>query len=88
MQVQDSTPGVAALGLRVDGARLWDSLMRLAQIGATAKGGVCRLALTERDRGRATCSSDGRRRSAARCASMRSATSLRAARVRATTCRP
>ncbi|CAG9219583.1 Zn-dependent hydrolase [Burkholderia vietnamiensis] len=50
MQVQDSTPGVAALGLRVDGARLWDSLMRLAQIGATANGGVCRLALTERDR--------------------------------------
>ncbi|MDN7909050.1 Zn-dependent hydrolase [Burkholderia cepacia] len=50
MQVQDSTPGVAASGLRVDGARLWDSLMRLARIGATDKGGVCRLALTELDR--------------------------------------
>jgi len=35
--------------LRVNGARLWDSLMRLAQIGATPKGGVCRLALSELD---------------------------------------
>ena len=36
--------------LRVNGARLWNSLMQLAKIGATAKGGVCRLALTELDR--------------------------------------
>ncbi|QBR01230.1 Zn-dependent hydrolase [Paraburkholderia pallida] len=36
--------------LRVNGARLWDSLERMAQIGRTAKGGVCRLALTELDR--------------------------------------
>jgi beta-ureidopropionase / N-carbamoyl-L-amino-acid hydrolase len=36
--------------LRVNGARLWGSLERMAQIGATAKGGVCRLALTELDR--------------------------------------
>ena len=36
--------------LRVDGTRLWDALMELAQIGATAKGGVCRLALTDLDR--------------------------------------
>ncbi|MEG2045854.1 MAG: Zn-dependent hydrolase [Comamonas sp.] len=36
--------------LRTDGARLWQSLMDLAQIGATPKGGVCRLALTELDR--------------------------------------
>jgi N-carbamoyl-L-amino-acid hydrolase len=36
--------------LRVDGARLWRSLMDLAQIGATARGGVCRLALTDLDR--------------------------------------
>jgi beta-ureidopropionase / N-carbamoyl-L-amino-acid hydrolase len=36
--------------LRVDGARLWASLERMAQIGATPKGGVCRLALTELDR--------------------------------------
>ena len=26
--------------------RLWQSLMDLAQLGATVKGGVCRLALT------------------------------------------
>ncbi|MCA0243920.1 MAG: Zn-dependent hydrolase [Proteobacteria bacterium] len=36
--------------LRVDGRRLWDSLMALARIGATPKGGVCRLALTDLDR--------------------------------------
>ncbi len=36
--------------LHVDGARLWRRLMTLANIGATEKGGVCRLALTELDR--------------------------------------
>ena len=36
--------------LRIDGARLWRSLMDLAQIGATPKGGVRRLALTDLDR--------------------------------------
>ena len=36
--------------LRIDGQRLWDSLMTLAQIGGTPKGGVCRLALTELDK--------------------------------------
>ena len=36
--------------LRVNGERLWRSLMELARIGATAKGGVKRLALTETDR--------------------------------------
>jgi N-carbamoyl-L-amino-acid hydrolase len=36
--------------LQVHSARLWDSLMALAQIGATDKGGVRRLALTELDR--------------------------------------
>ena len=36
--------------LRIDGARLWRSLMELAQIGATSKGGVRRLALTDLDR--------------------------------------
>ena len=34
----------------VDSARLWQSLMDLARLGATAKGGVCRLALTDLDR--------------------------------------
>jgi beta-ureidopropionase / N-carbamoyl-L-amino-acid hydrolase len=43
-----SVPNLSAL--RVNGARLWGSLERMAQIGATAKGGVCRLALTELDR--------------------------------------
>jgi N-carbamoyl-L-amino-acid hydrolase len=36
--------------LRINGQRLWDSLMELAQIGATPKGGVKRLALTDLDR--------------------------------------
>ncbi|WP_397535309.1 Zn-dependent hydrolase [Roseateles sp.] len=36
--------------LRIDGQRLWNSLMELARIGATDKGGVCRLALTELDK--------------------------------------
>ncbi|WP_043237484.1 Zn-dependent hydrolase [Stutzerimonas azotifigens] len=36
--------------LHIDSNRLWQSLMQLAEIGATAKGGVCRLALTELDR--------------------------------------
>ena len=35
---------------RVDGGRLWSSLMEMAKIGATANGGVCRLALTDLDR--------------------------------------
>nr|WP_244965085.1 Zn-dependent hydrolase [Pseudomonas hunanensis] len=34
----------------VDSNRLWQSLMDLARLGATAKGGVCRLALTDLDR--------------------------------------
>lgn len=36
--------------LQVHSSRLWDSLMQLAQIGATDKGGVRRLALTDLDR--------------------------------------
>jgi N-carbamoyl-L-amino-acid hydrolase len=36
--------------LRIDGQRLWRSLMALAQLGATDKGGVCRIALTDLDR--------------------------------------
>ncbi len=36
--------------LRINGPRLWDSLMQLAAIGATPKGGVCRLALTDLDK--------------------------------------
>ncbi|TWA72807.1 N-carbamoyl-L-amino-acid hydrolase [Azospirillum brasilense] len=36
--------------LRIDGDRLWRTLMDLATIGATPKGGLCRLALTDLDR--------------------------------------
>src|SRR5438067_13107086 len=40
----------ATLEVRVNGGRLWQSLMDLAAIGATPKGGVCRLTLTDLDR--------------------------------------
>jgi N-carbamoyl-L-amino-acid hydrolase len=36
--------------LRINGTRLWNALMELAKIGATDKGGVKRLALTDLDR--------------------------------------
>ena len=36
--------------LQIDAQRLWDCLMQTAQIGATAKGGICRLSLTDLDR--------------------------------------
>jgi N-carbamoyl-L-amino-acid hydrolase len=36
--------------VRIDGDRLWNSLMEMAKIGATDKGGVCRLALTDVDK--------------------------------------
>jgi len=36
--------------LKVNASRLWDSLMELASLGATPKGGVRRLALTDLDR--------------------------------------
>jgi beta-ureidopropionase / N-carbamoyl-L-amino-acid hydrolase len=49
---------------RIDGKRLWDSLMGMAAIGATPKGGVRRLTLTDvdkrgRDRFRAECEAAG-----------------------------
>ena len=49
---------------RIDGKRLWDSLMSMAEIGATPKGGVRRLTLTDvdrrgRDRFRAECEAAG-----------------------------
>ncbi|TMG82635.1 MAG: Zn-dependent hydrolase [Betaproteobacteria bacterium] len=44
------SPASATAALRVDGGRLWRSLMELAEIGATPKGGVRRLALTDLDR--------------------------------------
>jgi beta-ureidopropionase / N-carbamoyl-L-amino-acid hydrolase len=36
--------------VRINGDRLWASLMELAKIGATPKGGVCRLTLTDLDK--------------------------------------
>lgn len=55
---------VARTNQRIDGKRLWDSLMKMAKIGATAKGGVRRLTLTDvdkrgRDRFRAECERAG-----------------------------
>ena len=49
---------------RIDGKRLWDSLMGFAEIGATPKGGVRRLTLTAvdkraRDKFRAECEALG-----------------------------
>jgi N-carbamoyl-L-amino-acid hydrolase len=36
--------------LQIDANRLWECLMQTAQIGATPKGGICRLTLTDLDR--------------------------------------
>jgi beta-ureidopropionase / N-carbamoyl-L-amino-acid hydrolase len=36
--------------LQINANRLWDSLMEMAKIGATQKGGVCRLTLTDLDK--------------------------------------
>ena len=36
--------------LSIDSARLWATVQETARIGATAKGGLCRLALSEEDR--------------------------------------
>ena len=44
-----NTPSLIS-ALRINGTRLYSSLQQLATIGATPKGGVCRLALTELDR--------------------------------------
>ena len=35
---------------KINGERLWQSLMEMARIGATEKGGSCRLALTDEDK--------------------------------------
>ena len=39
----------ADTNLRINGTRLWSSLMAMAEIGATPKGGVNRLTLTDLD---------------------------------------
>ncbi len=45
-----ATKALADEPLAINGKRLWDSLMELAKIGATPRGGVRRLALTDLDR--------------------------------------
>ena len=57
-------PHDPATNQRIDGKRLWDTLMGFAEIGATPKGGVRRLTLTDvdkrgRDRFRAECEALG-----------------------------
>src|SRR5580704_11133526 len=42
--------GLALQNLQINPQRLWDTLMQTAQIGGTAKGGICRLTLTDLDR--------------------------------------
>ncbi len=42
--------GMDSGNLRINADRLWDSLMEMARIGGTDKGGVCRIALTDLDR--------------------------------------
>ena len=50
MLAMRSIPPVAMKNLTIDAERLWDDLMETARIGATPKGGICRLTLTELDR--------------------------------------
>ena len=46
-----NTAGAAtATECKINGERIWDSLMQMAKIGATEKGGCCRLALTDLDK--------------------------------------
>jgi N-carbamoyl-L-amino-acid hydrolase len=41
---------LSSQNLQINAQRLWDALMQTAQFGATAKGGICRLTLTDADR--------------------------------------
>ena len=41
---------MANTNLKIDPEKLWDDLMETAQIGATEKGGINRLTLTDLDR--------------------------------------
>ncbi|MDN5486582.1 MAG: Zn-dependent hydrolase, partial [Pseudomonas sp.] len=45
----DPSQHLLGQGALVSRERLWQSLMDLARLGATQKGGVCRLALTDLD---------------------------------------
>src|SRR5438445_3128423 len=48
--VQGANKEHAMPELRINGDRLWASLMEMAKIGATPKGGECRLTLTDLDK--------------------------------------
>jgi N-carbamoyl-L-amino-acid hydrolase len=50
MSVNPETLNTAAAEHKINGERIWDSLMQMAKIGATEKGGCCRLALTDLDK--------------------------------------
>ena len=50
MTMNTATEVLQSSQSHINGERLWQSLMELAQLGATVKGGVCRLALTDLDR--------------------------------------
>lgn len=47
---ETSPQALGAAALQVNGERLWKSLMEMAKIGATQKGGCCRIALTDEDK--------------------------------------
>lgn len=46
----NTATAIDTTSVRINGERLWASLMELAKIGATPKGGVCRLTLTDLDK--------------------------------------
>ncbi|HEY1931966.1 MAG TPA: M20 family metallo-hydrolase [Acetobacteraceae bacterium] len=48
--MSESEPPVPAGNIAVNGDRMWDTIMETARIGATPKGGICRLTLTDLDR--------------------------------------
>ena len=51
MGIHAATAGPAEMtNIPINGDRLWASLMQMAEIGATEKGGNCRLALTDVDK--------------------------------------
>jgi N-carbamoyl-L-amino-acid hydrolase len=48
--MSDAAPPVPAGNIAINGDRMWDTIMDTARIGATPKGGICRLTLTDLDR--------------------------------------
>jgi beta-ureidopropionase / N-carbamoyl-L-amino-acid hydrolase len=50
MKDQKPKPHNLGANLAINPERLWDDLMETAAFGATAKGGICRLTLSEEDR--------------------------------------